>query len=156
MLPGMTTESIVDLMALVRSALGIPQVDLAGKLGVSRRTGQRWVAGDTGPVRADVGRMAKLVYPVDPTLAGRLAAHAGTTLEALGLVAPPPIPMAPPVLQAPSPPIELLVDSVVCAAAEAINVPPGAVRLALVAAITRARQLGLTLESLESVLGDKA
>ena len=42
--------------------------------------------------------------------------------------------------------------TVVCAAAEAIDVTPRVVRPALLAAVTRARQLGLTLETLDEAL----
>jgi hypothetical protein len=44
------------------------------------------------------------------------------------------------------------VDAVVCAAAEAMEAIPQAVRPALLAACTCARELGLTLDDLERVL----
>jgi hypothetical protein len=47
-----------------------------------------------------------------------------------------------------------LTDAVVCAAAEALNVPPPAVRPALLAAFRRAREVGLRLEDVERVLSD--
>jgi hypothetical protein len=45
-----------------------------------------------------------------------------------------------------------LVDTVVCAAAEALGVPPPAVRPALLAAFQRAREVGLTTEDVEQAI----
>ena len=45
-----------------------------------------------------------------------------------------------------------MVDVVVCAAAEALDVSPRAVRPALLAAFQRAREAGLTLEQVEKAL----
>ncbi|MDP9001553.1 MAG: hypothetical protein M3O46_15745, partial [Myxococcota bacterium] len=48
--------------------------------------------------------------------------------------------------------VRTLIDAVVCAAAEALDVSPRAVRPALLAAFARASELGLTLErSLEGL-----
>jgi hypothetical protein len=141
-------------MHAVRHVLVLSQNDLARKLGVSRRTGQRWSAG-SGPVGTDLQNMARLVHGADPRLAAEIAEAAGTTLEALGLrpPAPPslpsPSPVTPPV---PPPPPDRVVDAVVCAAAEAMQVMPQSVRPALLAAFACARELGLTVEGVEKVL----
>jgi len=85
--------------------------------------------------------------------------------------APPPAPVtapaslqntAPPVLPAPAlppapplpPPIPpgVLVDSVVCAAAEAMSLSPQALRPAVLAAFARARDAGLTLDAVVDAL----
>jgi hypothetical protein len=100
----------------------------------------------------DLQDMARLVYPVDATLAGEIAAASGTTLQALGLL-PPPAPVAP---AAPPPPPagppDRVVDAVVCAAAEAMQVMPQSVRPAVLAAFACAKELGLTVEAVERVL----
>jgi hypothetical protein len=134
-----------------RTALQVSQNGLAAKLGVSRRTGQRWNAGK-GPWGLDLQNMARIVYPVDPSLAAEIAAAGGATLEALGIVSPaPPLP-AP---QVPMGPPDRVVDAVVCAAAEAMQVTPQSVRPALLAAFACARELGLTLDGVERVLRGK-
>jgi len=179
----MAKPPIGELLAAARIALEMNQTELGSALGASRRSGQRWVAGQSTPVPAQVEKLATLVYPVDKILAGRLAKWAGTTIEALSVnvppvapppAFPPPAPEAPPSepsapelppdepstpeLQAaapsrsPSPAAELLADSVVCAAAEATDISPRTVRPVLLAALTRARQLGMTLEMLDAVL----
>jgi hypothetical protein len=138
-------------MHAVRRTLILSQNDLARKLGVSRRTGQRWSAG-SGPVGTDLQNMARLVYPADAALAAEIAAAGGTTLEALGVLPPPPPP--PPALPPPVPvaPPDRVVDAVVCAAAEAMQVMPQSVRPAVLAAFACARELGLTVEGVERVL----
>jgi hypothetical protein len=80
--------------------------------------------------------LARVVHGHDPVLAAELVASKGTTLEAQGIVppAPPPPPPAPP------PPAESIVDAVVCAAAEAMDLTPREVRAGLHAAFARARR----------------
>jgi hypothetical protein len=135
------------LMHHVRAALQLTQNGLAEKLGVSRRTGQRWTA-HSGPVGTDLHNMARLVHPVDAGLAAEIAAAAGTTLEALGVLpAPPQMPVGPP---------DRVVDAVVCAAAEAMQVMPQSVRPAVLAAFACAKELGLTVEGVERVLRARA
>ena len=139
-----------------RAALHLTQVDLAEALGASRRTGQRWDADKSYPSNAQLRDLAKRVHPVDPKLASEIAASMDTTVETLGLVPPPPAPSAqpsPPPL--PAPPVASVVDSLVCAAAEAMDIVPRAVRPALLAAFTRARELQLTFEAVEKALQGK-
>lgn len=149
---GAMFRPIPILMDDARRVLQVSQNGLAEKLGVSRRTGQRWSAG-RGPYGMDLQNMARLVYPLDVTLAAEIAAAAGTTLEVLGVLPPPSL--AAPVLPAPpasvAPP-DRVVDAVVCAAAEAMQVMPQSVRPAVLAAFACARELGLTVEGVERVL----
>jgi transcriptional regulator with XRE-family HTH domain len=140
------SRSLAILMDETRKALGESQNGLARRMGVSRRTGQRWNAAG-GPPSYELRKMAALVFPANPSLAAELAARSGVTLEAIGLVKPAP-PAPPPAPRVP----DRAVDAVVCAAAEAMEAIPQAVRPALLAACTCARELGLTLDDLERVL----
>ena len=97
-------------------------------------------------------KLARAVYPVDASLAAALASEGGQSLESLGLVRPAPPPVAAPAPSRPFPPVRLLVESVVCAAAEAMQAPPTAVRDVLRAAITRAHALGLNVEEMYDAL----
>jgi hypothetical protein len=118
-------------------------------LGASRRTGQRWALGQSTPSQPEFLELARLLYPVNPALAEEAARVAGTNLVAMGLVVVPPPPEPPkPFI----PPADKIMDSVVCAAAEAMNVMPGAMRAPLLAAFTRAREIGLTVEMMEEAL----
>jgi hypothetical protein len=49
----------------------------------------------------------------------------------------------------------LLVDAIVCAAAEALDVPPKSVRGVLHAAFARAKETGLPVDVIEKVLAPK-
>jgi hypothetical protein len=92
---------------------------------------------------------------VNPGLAKELAAAAGTSLEALGLVKPPapPPPPAPAVVAPPLPPPipearPEHADSVLVAAANVNNVSPETVRPILAAAFARASELGVSVGGL--------
>jgi len=132
--------------------------DLAEALGYSERTGQRWFSKESSPVARTMIDLARLVHPVNEPLAAEIAASAGKTLESLGLVrpAPPPEP-APPAPPPPPPPLpaEALVDSVVCAAARAANVPPDAQIGPVLAAFQRARALRMSVEEVVDALTPK-
>jgi hypothetical protein len=86
--------------------------------------------------------LARIVQSRDAALAAEIAKAAGITLEP----SPGPGGTAPPAL-APA-----LVDSVVCAAADVLGAPPADVRPALRAALLRARELGLTADTIEQAL----
>ena len=110
---------------------------------------------DSGPPSYAMEALARHVFAVDPKLAAEIAESAGTTLAALGLgVAPPP---PPPVLAPPAPRAlpASVVDSVVCAAAEAMDRMPREVRPALMAAFARARELELSVEQVLEALGKR-
>jgi hypothetical protein len=122
------------------------QAELGAKLGVSRRTAQRWARHGTRVLPKEMADLVALVHPYDADLARELATTLGQTLEGLGVV-PPPAPALPPC----APPVPLppppaaIVDAVVCAAAEAMNLTPRDVRRGLHAAFARAHELGLSV-----------
>jgi hypothetical protein len=120
------------------------QGELGELLGASRRSGQRWAVGRASPSGPQFEDLVRRVYEVDKDLAAQLAAARQTTLLAMGVVAP----SAPPFV----PPADRVADSVLCAAAEAMDVSPRAIRPAIHAAFTRARELGLTVEAMEKAL----
>ena len=144
--------TMASLLYEARRALSVgSQGDFGILLGSSRRSGQRWETGQALPSGDQLAALAGMLAPRNSALAEQIAKAAGTSLLALGLVKPPaPAPPPPP---APPPlPVEDVVDSVVCAAAEAMRVPPGDVRPALLAAFARARRLGLGIDVVEAVL----
>ncbi len=134
--------------------MGMFHGEMAKLLGVSRRSYSRWASEGTRLERRQVAVLADLAITRDEALASELAALVGETLVSLGLeepaapLAPSPVPSAEP-LSTSSP---KLIDVVVCAAAEALDVSPRAVRPALLAAVRCARELGLTLETMETIL----
>jgi transcriptional regulator with XRE-family HTH domain len=139
---------IGHVLTEARQKLGMSQAQFGPALGSSHRTATRWDAGQSLPAPTELRRLAKLLLPLDTALAAEAAAHMGDTLESLGLVAPkpPPPPVAPP-----TPPQDLA-DIVVCAAAEASDVSPRAMRPLLHVAFRRAREVGLTVEQVERAL----
>jgi DNA-binding XRE family transcriptional regulator len=160
-MPYIVGPDVYGLIVRARMALQMTQKELAEMLGVSLRTASRWEGGGSSPDLDHVRQLARAVHPKDATLAGALAGEAGTTLEALGLVMAkspsPPLPPAP----APRafPPIDLMVDSVILAAVDAVARyadSPLQERPALLdvlrAAVARARLLGHTLEEVDGVL----
>ena len=144
-------ESFVLLMTLAMHALGTNQQGLAKLLGLSRRTISRWTSrGHSAVIPAHVDTLARAVHAHDPALAARIVAVRGATLADAGIARPEPAPIPPPAPPPPPPPY--LVDVVVCAAAEALDVSPRVVRPALLAAFQRARVVGLDVAALESSL----
>lgn len=150
-------DSRILLLIEARRLLGLSQGALGELLGVSRRTGQRWETTGTRPSAAQWAELARHVHPHDPECAEQLAAEGDTTLQALGLNGSPDAgaslasgaathPLSRPIL-----PPEV-VDSVVCAAAEAMDVKPSQMRPALLAAFERARTIGLRVEDVTEAL----
>lgn len=142
------------LVVRAQTVLGTSQAELGKKLGVSRRTITRWMAEESYPKTVEWTALARLVYPHDRALAEQIASGLKETLVTLGIEAPPrppppPAPLPPP---RPSPPVGDLVDSVVCAAAEAIAVTPQSIRPALVAAFDRFASVGISLEEMRAAL----
>jgi transcriptional regulator with XRE-family HTH domain len=144
------------LIALGQQALGLTQEQMGEALGASMRTAQRWASGELAAGEPEMKRLAALLLPVDRALAVEAAAAARETLVSLGLEGPSallghdaatPPPLAPPIR-----PVPLVVDSVVCAAADAMKMTPGAVRDALRVAFARARALRLTVEDVDDAL----
>jgi transcriptional regulator with XRE-family HTH domain len=141
--------------------LGLSQEDLASKLGVSRRSITRWYAGQSMPGVEHLAALARMVHRTDASVAARLAEEGGTSLAALGLVTvapaarsaePPLAAPGPPPPPRPFPPTRLMVESIVCAAAETMQTVPSEVREVLRAAFSRARGLGLTTEEVDDAL----
>jgi len=147
-----------DLMpAVVRAqlALHLNQKKLGDLMLSSQRTVQRWYAGRGWPSPSQVTRLVVAVHPREPDTARRLATAIGETLESLGVVAPPapaPVETSP----EPSPLLPFLVESVIAAAAEALDVSPRVARPAVLAAFERAKAVTLTVDDLVAVLGPPA
>lgn len=138
--PRMPNDNIV-YFELARQALGTTQEGLGKMMGVSRRTAQRWgTSGIPGYALADLARLA---LPHNRALALKIAAAAGVTLEATRIEPPPPPP-------APLP--DSVVDAVVCAAAEAMEMMPKEIRPGLHAAFARAKEIGLSVDAIERAL----
>jgi len=145
---------IHGLIHLARRALSVgSQGDFGVLMGSSRRSGQRWEIGQARPSHGQMCKMAAMVYPKDPDLAAQLAQSVGQSLVSLGIVKPAPAQAPVVAATATLPPVEDIVDSIVCAAADAMNALPRDVRPALLAAFTRARRLGLGIETVEKALG---
>jgi transcriptional regulator with XRE-family HTH domain len=143
------------LLGKARQALGVTQAELAVVVQSSKRTVSRWEGGRSTPAEFHMTRLAEAVHPTDPSLAAELAALANETLLSLGLERPPPAPAPAP---APEPPARSLpsdrdlVDSIVCAAAEAVATTPQAIRPALIAAFDRADSVGLAIAEVRRAL----
>jgi hypothetical protein len=144
------------LLARTTQTLRLNQEQLGQLLGVSRRTVIRWGSQGRGPTYEQWVTLARCAYPKDASLARTIATEIGQTLVTLGIEAPPlpepppPPPPGPP--PRPVPPVRDLVDSIVCAAAEAMATTPQAVRPALVAAFGRTASVGLTLDEVRAAL----
>jgi DNA-binding XRE family transcriptional regulator len=146
------SKTDVHLLVLGRRALSLPSQGAMGRaLGASRRTGQRWERGQAHPSPSQWIALARLVYARDAALAQEVAAKAGTTVEALGLVPPPaPVPTRP--VDPTTLPSVVQVHSVVLAVADVMDASPRQVRPWIYAAFARARQLGLSVETVEETL----
>jgi hypothetical protein len=141
------------LVSLSQVRLGMSHERFGHALGSSKRTAARWAAGHASPSLSQVRTLARLVYPEDAALAAELAAAASESLESLGIIAPVPAPVAAAVPSPPpAPPLAALVDSVVCAAADALSVPPSTVRTAVLAAFRRSQEMRLTSEQIIAAL----
>jgi hypothetical protein len=141
-------NTLAQLMMRARYTLSTAHSDVPSLLHTSKRTMQRWQAAQSHPSDTELAAIARHLHPIDPQLAGSVAEAMGQTLETLGIVAPQPPP--PPAL--PPMPRHLVVDAVVCAAADATDAAPSAVRAILLAAFRRARELGLSTDEVEKAL----
>ena len=141
----------VPLFIRALDAAGGTQTNVANAMGISRRTISRYVASGSPMLMPwHLEALARLVARSDLELAAELAAAAGTTLEKLGLVAPRPAPPAPAPSAPPLGPAQ--VDSIVCAAAEQLAVPPQQVRPSVAAAFARAHELGYSIAQVTQAL----
>ena len=148
-------RSLPYLLSEARRVLGIPnQAALGELLGSSAHTGQRWERGQATMMPHQLQKIVSLVHARDPALAAEMAGAASTTLAQLGIdPAPAQAPAAASaavVTSAPDP--AFLVDTVVCAAAEAMDVMPEGIRPALRAAFRRARLARLSVEDIDAAL----
>ena len=135
-----------------RQVLGLNRERLGQLLQTSKRTVARWEGGQSTIHSPHLFELARRVHPHDAALAEALSVGGGATLETLGIVPPP----APPPVPAPAPvpaiPGHILVDAIVCAAADALKAVPETVRASVLAAFQRARELRMTVEDVESAL----
>ena len=132
----------------VQRTLHLNQKELARLMGCSSRTIIRYYKRGGVLAPNTYAQLAAACHPHDVALAAHLAQEAGTTLVSMGLQSSPASQEAapPPAPRGPSPSGKHLVDSIVCAAAEAMQTPPHAMRPALMAAFERAIALGMTAE----------
>jgi DNA-binding XRE family transcriptional regulator len=145
-----------DLLVRASHALGMTQASFGELFGVSRRTMVRWHQGQNGPPYQHWVDLVRHVHPRNPALAAEIASELGETLVSLGVEAPP-APVTHPGSRGEAsaraaPPVGDLVDSIVCAAAEAIAATPQAVRPALLAAFERAASVGLAVDDVRGAL----
>ncbi len=130
------------LLVEVGHTLSLTQRGVAELIGVTARTLQRRQLGPASQLTpSESATLARAVYPKNPELAARIAAAKGLTVERLGIAKP-----------APAPTGAHLVDSLVCAAAEAMDLLPRVARPGLLAAFTRAREMGLSVETVADAL----
>ena len=141
----MSDMGIPQTLLRLQHTLHLNQKELGSLMGCSSRTIIRYYHGGGVILPTTYESLAKAVHPHDRAFAAELAATAGQTLVSLGLETPP-APPSPPVPVRPSPSSRHMVDSIVCAAAEAMQTPPHVMRPALTAAFERAFALGMTAE----------
>jgi DNA-binding XRE family transcriptional regulator len=145
-------EDKLHTVRAARAALSMTRQDFAASLRSSFTTVGRWERGHSIPADFHFIEMARLLYPVDRDLAEQAASMACTTLVSLGIEhAPLGAPRPAPTSRA-STPAPDLTDIVVCAAAEACRGTPADLRAALLAALRKARELGLYYDEIESSL----
>lgn len=138
------------IVAEARSALSMSQREFGEAVGSSHRSAVRWDAGQASPGEHHLHTLAKLLHPVDRSLAAEVADAADETLEGLGLETPlvpaPPPPAAPPLPPPPQARAEDLVDLLVLTAVEQTGSAPAVVRPWLYAVMKRGAELRLTMD----------
>jgi hypothetical protein len=122
---------IGNLIGRTGLAIGAGPAELAKHFDASRRSVSRWIAEGTLLSREKLTMLTELAYERDPALAREIAAAVGETLVSLGVEAASSGPTQAAL------PVSRLVDVVVCAAAEAMDASPRAIRPALLAASAR-------------------
>jgi hypothetical protein len=149
----------ISLLTDIRRSLHLSRKELATMMGSSLRTVERMFVGKAYPSKHEYGLLIRAAYPTDPALAQRIADWLNGTLQEFGIAppAPPPSnpsPGAPTQSVAPSPSSVSIhaVDSVLCAAADAVELPLSAVRSILTAAFVRASELGVSAEMIATAL----
>ena len=154
-----------------RDVLHLTQLELATLVGSSLRSVQRWENKLSIPSDWHLHRLADAVQSADPELAAVIELWAPRPPppppppEPAPPASPPPEPAPPPppvvaVARPPPPPPRIpdvvLVDSIVCAAAEAMALTPQTIRPAILAAFTRARDASITSDAVVAVLSPAA
>jgi hypothetical protein len=132
----------------------LTQKKLAQLIGSSLRTVERHSAQGGVSHETHVHTLAIAVYPTNPQLAAKLAGLVRTDLVQLGperpKVSPPEQPQPPP---SPTPKREH-VDSVLCAAADALQTTPASAKPVVAAIFGRALELGVDLSGLARLLAN--
>ncbi len=129
------------LCAEARRRMHMNQRRFAEAVSSSLRTVQRWETARSSPVPADIHRVADAVRALDPQLAAEIDELSPRPRPPPALVSAPTSPVQAPLSSA------ILLDSLVCAAAEAMGLAPQTLRPALLAAFTRAKATGLTVDA---------
>jgi transcriptional regulator with XRE-family HTH domain len=140
----MNVQSRPGLLFRARNALGMSREEVGRAMGVSFRTVVRWEGGHTMVDGPSFLELVPRLYPIDAKLAGEIAIACGARLAEMGL--------GPEAEAAAAITPPLLVDSVVCAAADALECAPAAARRAVLAAFRRARELRMTVDAVEKAL----
>jgi len=133
-----------NLIGRGRLTLLLNQEGLADLVESSKRTVQRWETGRAQPAPWHLHKLADALRSKDPEMAAQIDRWA-------------PRPAAPPAPDPRTPlgvplPDHVLVESVLCAAAEAMTVAPQAARPAVLAAFRRALEARLAPETVVAVL----
>jgi hypothetical protein len=139
-------KAVMHLVTEARGHVWSSYGDLGELTGASARTVRRWYAGTSSPHTSHLGRLADAVRSHDPAIAAALDVAAGRA-------SPSSLPDEPAAALSRTTPRHILVDSIVCAAAEATALSPQAIRPALVAAFRRAEELGFSVGDVSGVLG---
>jgi hypothetical protein len=128
------TKKLAALVTRGLSAARLSHVQAASILGVSPRTISRYISGRSAPTPALLEDLALVVAPLNSAIAGELAAAAGVNLPTK------------------TDDGARFVDVVICAMASAMNVSPNVVRPGLLAAYESATELGLSFDTIATVL----
>jgi transcriptional regulator with XRE-family HTH domain len=139
-------KAVGELLVKAQNALGVSQGQLGDMLGLSRQTVWRYQTGQSNPLASSLQDLARRIRAIDAGLASRLAGAGNGARKASFRRATTTSPGTGP------PETRLLVDAIVCAAAEALDASPRTVRRALLAAFARARDTGLALDAIETAL----
>jgi len=135
--------SFATTLRKLRLAARLRQKVLGRKLGVTGQTIGRWEKGTRGPTQKTLRLLVAIFHPIDPASTAKLAEARGFSLAELGIAPPPTTPTTATVS------LRDAVDVVVLASAESSGAPITIVRAVVGAAIRKAREMGLSLETLE-------
>jgi predicted transcriptional regulator len=127
-------KKLAALVVRALSAARLSHVQAAPVLGVSPRTISRYVSGQSAPTSAVLEGLARMVAPLNSAIAGELASAAGVNLPTKTEDA------------------ARFVEVVICAMASAMNVSPNIVRPGILAAYESATELGLSFDTIATVL----